>query len=63
MVLGNTLVQHINADAVGCSTGSKADRALICFTFVPHCCAAAPEPEKDMDLAEYVLAQDTSSCI
>lgn len=60
---GITLVQHFNGDAVDCSTGSKADRALLCFTFVPHCYPAAPEPDRDVDLAEQVLAQDKSSCI
>jgi len=39
-------VQHFNADAVGCSTGTKADRALLCFTFAPHCSPAAPEPDR-----------------
>lgn len=60
---GITLVQHFNEDVVSCSTGNKADRALLCSTFVPHCNPAAPEPDRDMNLAEHVLAQDKSSCI
>lgn len=51
---GITPVQYFSAEAVGCSTGSEADRALLCFTFVPHCYPAVPEPDRDMDLAKCV---------
>lgn len=61
--LGITVVQHFNLDAVVPGIGTKADRALLCITFVPHSYPAAPEPEKHMVLTECVLGQDKSSCI